>query len=176
VRAVVQRVRHARVLVESGHQELDPTAGTRPPADAVPETRVTGEIGRGFCVLLSVGPGDTEATADRLAERIAQLRICADPAGRMNLDLHQIGGEVLVVSQFTLHADASGGHRPSFLGAAPRDQARRLYERFGATLAGLGLPVAYGEFGAMMQVELVNDGPVTLVLTSGEAGWAADAG
>jgi len=76
---------------------------------------VTGEIGPGFCVLLSVGPGDTEATADRLAERIAQLRICADPAGRMNLDLHQIGGEVLVVSQFTLHADASGGHRPSFL-------------------------------------------------------------
>jgi len=81
-----------------------------------------------------------------------------------------------VVSQFTLHADASGGHRPSFLGAAPPDLARRLYERFGATLAGLGLTVAYGEFGATMQVELVNDGPVTLVLTSGEGPWVADAG
>ena len=150
--------------------------GDRDREGGEPAMRVTGEIGPGFCVLLSVGPGDTEATADRLAGRVARLRICADPAGRMNLDLHQSGGEVLVVSQFTLHADTSGGHRPSFLGAAPPDLARRLYARFGATLAGLGLTVAYGEFGAMMQVELVNDGPVTLVLTSGEGPWAADAG
>ncbi|MGA3183424.1 MAG: D-aminoacyl-tRNA deacylase [Candidatus Dormibacteria bacterium] len=164
MRAVVQRVRHARVLVESGGLQPDP------------ETRVTGEVGPGFCVLLSVGPGDTEATADHLAERVARLRICADPAGRMNLDLHQTGGEVLVVSQFTLHGDASGGHRPSFLGAAPPALARRLYERFGATLADLGVPVAYGEFGALMQVELINDGPVTLVLSTGEDPWKADAG
>ena len=176
MRAVVQRVRRARVLVESGGQEADPAGRARPPAADAPETRVTGEIGPGFCVLLSVGPSDTEATADRLAERVARLRICADPAGKMNLDLHQTGGEVLLVSQFTLHADASSGHRPSFLGAAPPDLARRLYERFGVTLASLGLPVAYGQFGATMQVELVNDGPVTLVLTSGEGAWAADAG
>ena len=176
MRAVVQRVRHARVLVESRSREAQPAPGDRRGEGAEPPFRVTGQIGPGFCVLLSVGPGDTEATADRLAERVARLRICADPAGKMNLDLHQTGGGVLVVSQFTLHADASGGHRPSFLGAAPPDLARRLYERFGATLAGLGLTVGYGEFGAVMQVELVNDGPVTLVLTSGEGAWAADAG
>jgi D-tyrosyl-tRNA(Tyr) deacylase len=176
MRAVVQRVRHARVLVESRGEEAPPAPRARPGEGAEPGMRVTGEIGPGFCVLLSVGPGDTEAIADRLAERVARLRICADPAGKMNLDLHQSGGGVLVVSQFTLHADASGGHRPSFLGAAPPALARRLYECFGATLAGLGLTVAYGEFGALMQVELVNDGPVTLVLTSGEGAWAADAG
>jgi D-tyrosyl-tRNA(Tyr) deacylase len=176
MRAVVQRVRHARVLVQSPAEEAAPAPGTGPRQGAEPPVRVTGEIGPGFCVLLSVGPGDTEAIADRLAERVARLRICADPAGKMNLDLHQAGGGMLVVSQFTLHADASGGHRPSFLGAAPPDLARHLYERFGATLEGLGLPVAYGEFGALMQVELVNDGPVTLVLTSGEGPWAADAG
>jgi D-tyrosyl-tRNA(Tyr) deacylase len=137
---------------------------------------VTGEIGPGFCVLLSVGPGDTEATADRLAGRIARLRICADEAERMNLDLEQTGGAVLLVSQFTLHADASHGHRPSFLGAAPPDLARRLCEHFRTALERRGLTVASGEFGAQMQVELVNDGPVTLVLSSGEGAWLADAG
>jgi D-tyrosyl-tRNA(Tyr) deacylase len=157
MRAVVQRVSRARVLVESGE-------------------RVTGEIGPGFCVLLSVGPGDTEATADHLAERVARLRVCADPAGRMNLDLEQSGGAVLVVSQFTLHADASRGHRPSFVGAAPPDLARNLYESFVRALERRGLTVATGEFGALMQVELVNEGPVTLVLTSGEGPWRADAG
>jgi D-tyrosyl-tRNA(Tyr) deacylase len=176
MRAVVQRVRHARVLVESRGEEAQPAPGDRRGEGAEPGMRVTGAIDHGFCVLLSVGPGDTEAIADRLAERVARLRICADPAGKMNLDLNQAGGGVLVVSQFTLHADASGGHRPSFLGAAPPDLARHLYERFGSTLEGLGLPVAYGEFGALMQVELVYDGPVTLVLTSGEGPWAADAG
>ena len=176
MRAVVQRVRHARVLVESRGEEAHPTADDHRGEGPELSVRITGEIGPGLCVLLSVGPGDTDATADRLAGRVARLRICSDPAGRMNLDLHQTEGEVLVVSQFTLHANASAGHRPSFLGAAPPDLARHLYERFGATLAGLGLTVAYGEFGAMMQVELVNDGPVTLVLTSGEGPWAADAG
>jgi D-tyrosyl-tRNA(Tyr) deacylase len=137
---------------------------------------VTGQIGAGFCVLLSVGPDDTEATADHLAERVARLRICADPDGRMNLDLGRTGGAVLVVSQFTLHADSSRGHRPSFIRAAPPDLARRLCDRFRAALEGLGLSVQTGEFGALMQVELVNDGPVTLVLSSGEGPWPADAG
>jgi len=169
MRAVVQRVRHARVLVESGGEGGDPAPAGRP-------ARVTGEIGPGFCVLLSVGPRDTEATADHLAERVARLRICADPAGKMNLDLEQTGGAVLVVSQFTLHADSSRGHRPSFLGAAPPDLARNLYESFVRALERRGLRVATGEFGALMQVELVNEGPVTLVLTSGEGPWRADAG
>ena len=176
MRAVVQRVRHARVLVESGEEGNPPAPGGSPgPADR-PAARVTGEIGPGFCVLLSVGPRDTEATADHLAERVAGLRICADPAGKMNLDLDQTGGAVLVVSQFTLHADSSRGHRPSFIGAAPPELARRLCDRFGAALERLGLRVATGEFGALMQVELVNDGPVTLVLSSGEGPWLADAG
>lgn len=184
MRAVVQRVSRARVLVESAGEAALPTSGDgrgrgteaawgSPPA---PGTRVTGEIAAGFCVLLSVGPGDTEATADHLAERVARLRICADPDGRMNLDLEQSGGAVLVVSQFTLHADSSRGHRPSFLGAAAPDLARGLYESFVGALERRGLRVATGEFGALMQVELVNDGPVTLVLTSGEEPWRADAG
>ena len=127
-------------------------------------------------MLLSVGPGDTEATADRLADRVARLRICADAGERMNLDLAQTGGAVLLVSQFTLHADTSRGHRPSFLGTAPPELARRLCDHFRASLERRGLTVASGEFGAQMQVELVNNGPVTLVLSSGEGPWLADAG
>ena len=157
MRAVVQRVRRARVLL-------------------APDDAVIGEIGPGFCVLVSVGPTDTEATAARLAGRVAGLRICADETGRMNLDLRQAGGALLVVSQFTLHADTSRGHRPSFIGAAPPELARRLYDHFTDTLRRLGLAVATGRFGAHMQVELVNDGPVTIVLSSGEPAWAADAG
>lgn len=137
---------------------------------------VAGEIGPGFCVLLSVGPRDTEATAVHLAQRVATLRICADEGGRMNLRLDQTGGAVLVVSQFTLHADSSRGHRPSFIAAAPPELARHLYDIFAGTLRGLGLTVATGQFGAFMEVEIVNDGPTTLVLSSGEAAWAADAG
>ena len=137
---------------------------------------VAGEIGPGFCVLLSVGPRDTEATAVHLAQRVATLRICADEGGRMNLSLDQTGGAVLVVSQFTLHADSSRGHRPSFIAAAPPELARHLYDIFAGTLRGLGLTVATGQFGAFMEVEIVNDGPTTLVLSSGEAAWAADAG
>jgi D-tyrosyl-tRNA(Tyr) deacylase len=136
----------------------------------------TGQIAAGFCVLLSVGPGDTETTAAHLARRVAALRICADPAGRMNLTLEQTGGAVLVVSQFTLHADSSRGHRPSFIGAAPPDRARELCGSFVEALHALGLSVATGQFGALMDVELVNDGPVTLVLSSDEPAWEADAG
>jgi len=174
MRAVVQRVRRARVLVEPRGEGLPSPAGGRDGGVTAP--RVSGEIGPGFCVLLSVGPDDTEATADHLAERVAGLRICGDAEGRMNLDLARTAGAVLLVSQFTLHADASHGHRPSFLGAAPPEPASRLCAHFRASLERRGLTVATGEFGAQMQVELVNDGPVTLVLSSGEGPWQADAG
>jgi D-aminoacyl-tRNA deacylase len=155
VRAVVQRVSRARV-------------------DVGAET--VGAIGAGLCVLLSVSPDDDEAAAQRLAGRIATLRIFPDAAGRMNLDLAASGGAVLVVSQFTLHADTSRGHRPSFIRAAPPDRAAELYAAFVNALRHLGHHVETGSFGAHMAVELVNDGPVTLVLTSAEPDWPADAG
>jgi D-tyrosyl-tRNA(Tyr) deacylase len=135
-----------------------------------------GAIERGLCVLLSVGPEDTEAVARRLAGRIAGLRIFPDAEGRMNLDLAAEGGAVLVVSQFTLHGDTSRGHRPSFIGAGPAGLAESLCAAVVDELRGRGFAVATGQFGAHMEVELVNDGPVTLVLTSGEAAWKADAG
>jgi len=155
VRAVVQRVRRAAVDVD----------GKR-----------VGAIEAGLCVLLSVGREDDEDVARRFAGRIATLRIFPDSAGHMNLDLAAAGGAALVVSQFTLHADTSRGHRPSFIRAAAPDRAARLYESFIAALRGLGFTVATGRFGAHMDVDLVNDGPVTLVLSSGEQPWAADAG
>jgi D-tyrosyl-tRNA(Tyr) deacylase len=155
VRAVVQRVRQAAVRVDGA---------------------AVGEIGAGLCILLSVGPEDTEAVADRLAGRIATIRICADTSGKMNHSLLDTGGAALVVSQFTLHADTSRGHRPSFIGASPPDLARRLYQRFIEALQRLGVTVATGEFGAGMTVEIHNEGPVTLVISSGEPAWAADAG
>lgn len=151
----MQRVSHARVTVEG---------------------EVTGAIDRGLCVLVSVGPQDDETIAGRLARRVATLRVFPDEAGKMNLDVRQAGGAVLVVSQFTLHADASRGHRPSFIGAAPPELANRLYEAFAAVLRVLDLPVQTGRFGAHMDVALANDGPVTLVLSSGEEPWKADAG
>jgi D-tyrosyl-tRNA(Tyr) deacylase len=151
----VQRVSQARVTVEA---------------------EVTGAIERGLCVLLSVGPMDDEAVAGRLARRVATLRVFPDDAGRMNLDVRQAGCAVLVVSQFTLHADTSRGHRPSFIGAAPPELAKRLYEAFAAVLRVLDLHVETGRFGAHMEVELTNDGPVTLVLSSAEGAWEADAG
>jgi len=114
--------------------------------------------------------------AQRLAGRVATLRIFPDAAGRMNLDLAQSAGAVLVVSQFTLHADTSRGHRPSFVRAAAPGQAERLCDAFVAALRDRDLQVATGRFGAHMDVELVNDGPVTLVLSSGEDAWPADAG
>ena len=145
-------------------------------ACATVEGEVTGAIGLGLCVLLSVGPRDDETIAGRLARRVATLRIFPDEAGRMNLDVRQAGGAVLVVSQFTLHADTSRGHRPSFIGAAPPDLANRLYDAFAAVLRVLDLRVETGRFGAHMDVELCNDGPVTVVLSSGEEPWQADAG
>jgi D-tyrosyl-tRNA(Tyr) deacylase len=155
VRAVVQRVSRAKVDVGS---------------------ETVGSIGAGLCVLLSIGPDDDEAVARRFASRIATLRIFPDADGRMNLDLAAIGGDVLVVSQFTLHADTSRGHRPSFIRAASPERATQLYEAFVADLRALGRHVETGRFGAHMAVDLVNDGPVTLVLTSSEPDWPADAG
>ncbi len=125
---------------------------------------VIAAIDRGFLVLAGFGPTDDEATLSWMADKIAGLRLFGDEHGKMNLDLSDVGGGVLVVSQFTLYGDVAGGRRPSFVAAAPGEQARALYERFVTLLAERVAIVAAGEFGAMMAVELVNDGPVTLVL------------
>ncbi len=117
-------------------------------------------------VLLGVGAYDTEADARELAARIVRMRIFADEAGKMNLDLAAVGGELLVVSQFTLMADTTAGRRPSFTGAAPPEQARELYRYFLSQCRLAGIKTEEGEFGAMMEVELVNDGPVTFVMDS----------
>ena len=155
MRAVVQRVRRAAVSVDGA---------------------VVGEVDHGLCILLGVGPSDTEVEAVHLAERIATLRIHADEDGRMNRDLHAVGGGVLVVSQFTLYADTSRGHRPSFIGAGPPALGTELCEAFVAALRARGLEVATGVFGAHMQVDISNDGPVTIVMATGETGWGSDAG
>ena len=126
--------------------------------------RVVGEIGRGALLFLCAEPEDTEAIADGLVVKVLALRIFADELGKMNLDLAAVGGGLLVVSQFTLAADTSRGHRPGFSGAAGADLGRRLYERALSTARRLHDPVACGEFGADMQVSLVNDGPVTIPL------------
>ena len=123
-----------------------------------------GSIGPGVCVLLGVAAGDDEAVSDRLAEKVARLRIFPNDDGRFDRSLLDAGGEALVVSQFTLIADLSRGTRPSFSGAARPERAEPLYERFAQALRELGVTVATGVFGAAMQVELVNDGPVTIVL------------
>ena len=143
MRAVVQRVASARVVVNG---------------------EPVGQIGRGLCVLLGVAREDGEAGAERLAGRIARLRIFENEEGRFDRSLVDVGGEALVVSQFTLIADTAKGNRPSFTDAAPPEQAEPLYERFCAELRELGIGVATGVFGARMRVELVNDGPVTIVL------------
>lgn len=143
MRAVVQRVSASRV--SSGG-------------------RVLGEIGPGFNVLLGITHDDTAGLAERLAAKISKLRLFSDEQGKMNLSLDQVGGEVLVISQFTLFADARAGNRPSYTQAARPETAVPLYEHFVATLQGLGLTVATGEFGADMQVEIHNDGPVTVIL------------
>ena len=155
MRAVVQRVSRAAVDV----------AGER-----------VGEIGAGLCILLSIGPEDDGETARRFAGRVATLRIFPDADRHMNLDLAAAGGAALVVSQFTLHADTSRGHRPSFIRAAAPEKASQLYESFATALRDLGFTVATGRFGAHMDVDFVNDGPVTLVVSSGEPPWPADAG
>jgi D-aminoacyl-tRNA deacylase len=144
VRAVVQRVTRARVVV----------AGA-----------TVGAIGPGLCVLLGVAAGDESVAAERLAEKIARLRIFENDAGKFDLSLLDSGGEALVVSQFTLIADTAKGNRPSFIAAAPPEQAEPLYEVFCTSLRALGVVVQTGLFGARMQVELLNDGPVTLVLS-----------
>jgi D-tyrosyl-tRNA(Tyr) deacylase len=125
-----------------------------------------GEIGAGVCVLLGVADGDGEEEAARLAGKIARLRIFPDDAGRCGHSVLDTGGEALVVSQFTLIADTAKGNRPSFAAAAPPERAEVLYERFCDELRMLGVPVETGVFGAEMAVELVNDGPVTIVLES----------
>jgi D-tyrosyl-tRNA(Tyr) deacylase len=124
----------------------------------------TGAIGRGFLVLAGFAASDTEATLAWMAEKVAGLRLFGDAEGKMNLPLAEVGGGVLVISQFTLYGDASKGRRPSFIGAAAPAVAEPLYERFVAILRAQGVPVATGRFGAMMDVELVNEGPVTLVI------------
>lgn len=129
---------------------------------------IVGEIGRGLVVLLGVGPDDDEATAEALARRAVELRIFDDADGRTNLALLDVGGAVLVVSQFTLYADTRRGRRPGFTGAAPPEQAERLYLRFADALRQLGVEVATGRFGAVMAVELVNDGPFTIWLDTAE--------
>jgi D-tyrosyl-tRNA(Tyr) deacylase len=126
--------------------------------------RVAGSIGRGFCLLVGFTHGDTPAQVDWMAEKISSLRLFSDNQGKMNLGLEETGGAVLVVSQFTLYGDAVKGRRPSFIDAAPPEVAVPLYERFLDVLRGRGLEVAAGEFGADMQVEIHNDGPVTLIL------------
>ena len=141
MRAVVTRVRSA--LVEIGG-------------------KINGQIGRGYLVLLGVGPGDTEDIAVKLADKICNLRIFEDENEKMNLNLEQVGGSILVVSQFTLYADTSS-RRPGFSGAAKPDLAVPLYERFMARCRERGFPVEHGEFGADMQVASVNDGPVTIL-------------
>ena len=148
MRAVVQRVSRARVTTEG---------------------RVAGEIGAGLMILLGVGREDTSAVAASLAEKVANLRIFEDAQGKMNLSLLDSKGSALVVSQFTLYGDARGQRRPSFISAAPPEKAKALYEEFNAALQGLGVTVATGIFQTMMSVELVNEGPVTILLDSDKA-------
>jgi D-tyrosyl-tRNA(Tyr) deacylase len=145
VRALLQRVRQAAVDVEG---------------------RQVGAIGRGFLVLLAVGREDGEEDVNRLAEKIVELRVFPDDARSMNRSLKEVGGEILLISQFTLYADTQRGRRPSFEPAAEPAMARRLYEEFAARLAQLGFPPQKGVFGTHMLVRLENDGPVTLILES----------
>ncbi len=129
---------------------------------------VVGEIGTGLVVLLGVGPDDTEAIAGDLARKAVELRIFRDEAGRTNLSLLDVGGAVLVVSQFTLYADTRRGRRPGFTNAASPEHAERLYQHFAGALRALGVEVATGSFGAEMAVELVNDGPFTIWLDTAD--------
>jgi D-tyrosyl-tRNA(Tyr) deacylase len=145
MRAVIQRVSQANVTVNEV---------------------VVGSIGHGYLILLGVGQGDNAADADYLVEKIAHLRIFEDTAGKMNLSLQDVGGEALVISQFTLYADTKRGRRPSFSTAAPAEEANHLYQYFCERLALESIPIARGIFQAHMSVSLVNDGPVTLFVES----------
>jgi len=148
MRAVVQRVSRAKVTINE---------------------RISGEIGLGLLVLLGVGREDTETDATYLAEKIVGLRIFEDSDGKMNRSAHDVGGAVLAVSQFTLYGDVRRGKRPSFDTAAPPDHARQLYEFFVQRIRAAGVRCETGRFQEMMQVELVNEGPVTILLDSGKA-------
>jgi D-tyrosyl-tRNA(Tyr) deacylase len=145
MRAVIQRVSRATVRVDA---------------------RVAGEIGAGFLILLGVSRVDKLESASYLAEKIANLRVFSDSAGKMNLSLIDMGGSALVVSQFTLYGDTRGGRRPSFIQAAPPEEASRLYDEFVRAMRAQGIKVETGVFQSHMQVELVNDGPVTILLDS----------
>ncbi|MBI5141533.1 MAG: D-tyrosyl-tRNA(Tyr) deacylase [Nitrospirae bacterium] len=147
MRAVIQRVSRASVTVDGD---------------------ITGEIGRGYLILLGVGKGDDEADCEVLAAKIVKLRLFEEPPGKMNLSLAEAGGGALVVSQFTLLARCDKGNRPSFDPAEAPDRAEELYEKFVASMRAKGVPVETGRFGAYMDVELVNDGPVTIVLDSAD--------
>lgn len=133
-------------------------------AEVTVDGAVTGSVGRGLLVLLGVGTDDAESDARTMAEKIANLRIFPDDAGLMNRSVLEVQGAILLVSQFTLHGDARKGRRPSFISAAREDTAKPFYELTGTLLERAGLPVAYGVFGAHMDVSLVNDGPVTILL------------
>ncbi len=149
MRAVLQRVAKATVEVDG---------------------QVIGQIGKGFLVLLGISQEDNEAAADKMADKICRLRIFEDEAGKTNLSLADVGGELLVVSQFTLYADCRKGNRPSFTKAGPPEEANRLYEYFMERCRQYGNRVEKGSFGAHMKVELLNDGPFTLMLEGDEAG------
>ncbi len=143
MKLVIQRVKHAKVEVEN---------------------KIVGKIGQGFLVLLGVGPDDTKETADYLVQKLIKLRVFEDENGKMNLALKDINGELLIVSQFTLYADCSGGNRPSFTLAAKPDIANELYEYFISKCNKENVKVEHGILGADMKVELLNDGPVTIIL------------
>ncbi|MCI6925821.1 D-aminoacyl-tRNA deacylase [Butyricicoccus porcorum] len=147
MRAVLQRVSHAKVTID----------GT-----------VSGEIGKGFLILLGVAPEDTAEEALYLARKCVGLRVFTDENDKMNLSLDDVGGKILAVSQFTLYADCRKGKRPNFIGAAKGEQANELYEYFVSCCRGLGIETQTGEFGADMQVELLNDGPVTILMDTDE--------
>ncbi len=145
MRACVQRVQSASVKVDD---------------------QIVGEIGGGLLVLLGVGKGDEDTDARWMADKICDLRVFADHEDKVNLSLHDVGGELLAVSQFTLYADCRKGRRPSFINAAPPELGERLYETFIAAVGTRGIRISTGQFGAQMQVALVNDGPFTLLLDS----------
>ena len=145
MKVVIQRVKQASVTVDG---------------------EIISQIGKGFLILLGIESGDSERDSDALCAKIAKLRIFADEADKMNLSIRDVGGAVLLVSQFTLCAQTRHGNRPSFVSAMPPQTADPMYLAFGQKLSDLGIPVQYGRFGAMMDVMLINDGPVTIVMES----------
>ncbi len=142
MRLVIQRVSHAAVRVDGA---------------------TIARIKTGFLILVGIGSGDFDLDMARIARKVVDLRVFSDTAGKMNLSLRDVGGEILAVSQFTLYGDVSKGRRPSFTAAAPPQEAKPMFDAFVAALRAAGVPVAVGQFGAKMEVELVNDGPVTIL-------------